>query len=147
MIRKMLVTDFDSIYKLGKKVNLNYVKLYDLEEIINDESQKIYVYTVNNTVVGFIHILVSVEEADIIDIVILNEYRRQNIGTKLINFAIAKNNLTKLNLEVRESNNGAIAFYQHLNFKKIRKIKDYYKGENAIFMIKEVTNIWKMCIY
>ena len=42
MIRKMLVTDFNSIYKLGEKVNLNYVKLYNLEEIINDESQKIF---------------------------------------------------------------------------------------------------------
>ena len=141
MIRKMLVTDFNSIYRLGKKVNLNYVKLYNLEEIINDKSQKIYVYTVNNIVVGFIHITVSFDEADIIDIVILDECRRQNIGTKLINFVIAQNSLKKLNLEVRESNNGAIAFYQHLNFKKIRKIKDYYKGENAIFMIKEVTNI------
>ena len=141
MIRKMLITDFESIYKLGQKINSNYVKLYNLEEVINDGSQKIYVYIINTIVVGFIHIAVSFDEADIIDIVILDEYRRQNIGTELINFAIAENNLLKLNLEVRESNTDAIAFYQHLNFKKIRKIKHYYNGEDALFMIKEVTNI------
>lgn len=147
MIRKIDINDFESIYNLGQTVNSNYINLYNLNDIINDGNQKIYVYIIEKKVVAFVHITVSFEEADIVDIVVLERFRHQNIGTKLINFVIVENNLSKLNLEVRESNAIAIAFYQKLEFKIIRKIKKYYRNEDALFMVKEVKNKWKMYIF
>ena len=53
MIRKMLPSDYNSIYKLGAQLNINYAKLNKLDDIVNDNNQKVYVYIINNNVVGF----------------------------------------------------------------------------------------------
>ena len=138
MIRKMLPKDFADIYKLGEVLNERYTSLYKLNDVINDNNQKVYVYDVNDNVVSFLHLTISFDEADIIDIITNKKYRNQGIGTALINHAIEENKLMKINLEVRESNVNAIKFYEQLNFKTIRKIKKYYNNEDAFFMVKEI---------
>ena len=138
MIRKMLPSDYNSIYKLGAQLNINYEKLNKLDDIVNDNNQKVYVYIINNNVVGFLHITSSFDEADIVDIITSKEYRNHGIGNSLISYAIKDNNLKKINLEVRESNKIAIEFYQKMNFKKVRIIKKYYGTEDAFFMVKEI---------
>lgn len=138
MIRKMLPNDYNSIYKLGAQLNINYSKLNKLDDIVNDNNQKVYVYIINNNVVGFLHITISFDEADIVDIITSEEYRNHGIGNSLISYAIKDNNLKKINLEVRESNKIAIEFYQKMNFKKVRIIKKYYGTEDAFFMLKEI---------
>lgn len=138
MIRKMLPSDYNSIYKLGAQLNINYSKLNKLDDIVNDNNQKVYVYIINNNVVGFLHITISFDEADIVDIITSEEYRNHGIGNSLISYAIKDNNLKKINLEVRESNKIAIEFYQKMNFKKVRIIKKYYGTEDAFFMVKEI---------
>lgn len=138
MIRKMLPSDYNSIYKLGAQLNINYEKLNKLDDIVNDNNQKVYVYIINNNVVGFLHITISFDEADIIDIITSKEYRNHGIGNSLISYTIKDNNLKKINLEVRESNKIAIEFYQKMNFKKVRIIKKYYGTEDAFFMVKEI---------
>ena len=138
MIRKMLPSDYNSIYKLGAQLNINYAKLNKLDDIVNDNNQKLYVYIINNNVVGFLHITISFDEADIVDIITSEEYRNHGIGNSLISYAIKDNNLKKINLEVRESNKIAIEFYQKMNFKKVRIIKKYYGTEDAFFMVKEI---------
>ena len=138
MIRKMLPSDYSLIYKLGSQLNINYAKLNKLDDIINDNNQKVYVYIINNNVVGFLHITISFDEADIVDIITSEEYRNHGIGNSLISYAIKDNNLKKINLEVRESNKIAIEFYQKMNFKKVRIIKKYYGSEDAFFMVKEI---------
>ncbi len=138
MIRKMLPSDYNSIYKLGAQLNINYAKLNKLDDIVNDNNQKVYVYIINNNVVGFLHITISFDEADIVDIITSEEYRNHGIGNSLISYAIKDNNLKKINLEVRESNKIAIEFYKKMNFKKVRIIKKYYGTEDAFFMVKEI---------
>lgn len=138
MIRKMLPSDYSLIYKLGAQLNINYAKLNKLDDIINDNNQKVYVYIINNNIVGFLHITISFDEADIVDIITSKEYRNHGIGNSLISYAIKDNNLKKINLEVRESNKIAIEFYQKMNFKKVRIIKKYYGSEDAFFMVKEI---------
>lgn len=138
MIRKMLPSDYNFIYKLGAQLNINYAKLNKLDDIVNDNNQKVYVYIINNNVVGFLHITISFDEADIVDIITSEEYRNHGIGNSLISYAIKDNNLKKINLEVRESNKIAIEFYQKMNFKKVRIIKKYYGTEDAFFMVKEI---------
>lgn len=138
MIRKMLPNDYNSIYKLGAQLNINYAKLNKLDDIVNDNNQKVYMYIINNNVVGFLHITISFDEADIVDIITSEEYRNHGIGNSLISYAIKDNNLNKINLEVRESNKIAIEFYQKMNFKKVRIIKKYYGTEDAFFMVKEI---------
>ena len=104
--------------------------------MLADKNQKIYGYYKNNIILGFIHLTISFDEADIVDINIQKDFRNQGLGSSMINYALCTNNLKKLNLEVRENNINAIKFYEKLGFVKVRTIKNYYGNENAFFMIK-----------
>ena len=68
-------------------------------------------------------------------------YQGQKIGTKLIddfkNY-LKSNNISNIKVIASSKNLNAIKFYQHLNFKIIRKIKKYYNNEDAFFMVKEI---------
>ena len=74
-----------------------------------------------------------------IDYIIVDEkYRNHGIATKLLNYVIENNNISNINLEVRESNVIAINFYEKNGFKKAAIRKNYYKNEDAILMIKKI---------
>lgn len=136
MIKEIDIGDKQSIYTLGKELNPKYISLYDIDEILKDKNQIIYGYYEDNNIIGFIHLTISFDEADIINVIVQKQYRNQGIGSSLISHSIKENKLQKLNLEVKESNNNAIKFYENLGFKKIRIIKNYYGNENAFFMVK-----------
>ena len=136
MIKEIDIGDKQSIYTLGKELNPKYISLYDIDEILKDKSQIIYGYYEDNNIIGFIHLTISFDEADIINVIVQKQYRNQGIGSSLISHSIKENKLQKLNLEVKESNNNAIKFYENLGFKKIRIIKNYYGTEYAFFMVK-----------
>lgn len=136
MIKEIDIGDKQSIYTLGKELNPKYISLYDIDEILKDKNQIIYGYYEDNNIIGFIHLTISFDEADIVNVIVQKQYRNQGIGSSLISHSIKENKLQKLNLEVKESNNNAIKFYENLGFKKIRIIKNYYGNENAFFMVK-----------
>ena len=136
MIRKMLPSDYNSIYKLGAQLNINYAKLNKLDDIVNDNNQKVYVYIINNNVVGFLHITISFDEADIVDIITSEEYRNHGIGNSLISYAIKDNNLKKINLEVSSINDVAIKLYKKWGFKQVGCRKNYYSNSDGLLFSK-----------
>ena len=76
---------------------------------------------------------------EILKIGVMPEYRRKKLGTALIEHAsTAAEDCPdkKIILEVRQSNTGAIAFYENHGFKTDGIRKNYYKNptENAILM-------------
>lgn len=139
MIRKIELSDQDYYYKLGEYLNFDFKKLFNLDEIINKKYNYLYVYEENNQVQGFIHLQQSFEEADIINIVVNKANRNKHIATLLIDYAINKNNLKILNVEVR-TKNPAVDFYKKLDFIIYRTINNYYENDNAYFMKKVITN-------
>ena len=92
---------------------------------------------------GFIEFSYIFENADIIDLEVLEKFKRQGIATKLIlemeNF-LKQQNVTSIFLEVRKTNEPAIKLYEKLNFKVIDVRKDYYSKPacDAIVMIKNL---------
>ena len=95
----------------------------------------------NERIIGVITYSIAGDTADIEDVVVDKNYRRKGVATSLVNAVIEsvkQKNATKLFLEVREKNQGAIAFYKTQNFVEINRRKNYYPdGENAIVMVKE----------
>lgn len=140
MIRLINKTDYVDYYELGKELNDNFNKLFNLDDILLKDYNKIYVFIDKSKVVGFIHIQVSFDEADIINIAVDKNYRCQHIGSELISYVITDNNLKCLNLEVR-TKNPAVKFYEKEGFKIIRTISNYYDNDNAYFMKKVISMI------
>ena len=135
MIRDININDKDIYYKLGHELNADFSTLFDLDKELSNKYNKIYVYELNNKIIGFIHVLISFDSADIINIIIDSKYRKKGYAKELIDYTVNKNNLKELNIEVRKSNE-AVNFYLKLGFKTIREIPNYYHNENAYFMKK-----------
>ena len=136
-----MIIEFDKkylfdIYKLGSLLNHNYSQLYD-EKSLDSDVNKTFLYVINDKLIGFIHIQDLIDEIDIINIVIDNNYRRKGYASKLIEHVISYANSKKIILEVSENNINAINLYKKYNFNEINRRKGYYNGVDAITMEKK----------
>lgn len=105
--------------------------------IISDFT-KIYTYTVNNKIVGFLVFDIIYEKCEIIDIYINKNYRRRNIAFELISEIQNDFNIENITLEVSTDNIMAINLYKKLSFREVSIRKKYYKDSDAILMLKEI---------
>ena len=93
-------------------------------------------------VVGYAGLQVVLDEGYIANIAVFPEHRRKGVAGQLLqvfmNFAEA-NRLAFLTLEVRASNQAAIALYANRGFEEVGRRKNYYEHpkEDAIIMTKE----------
>lgn len=124
------------VYKLGMLLNRNYEKLYN-EESLNKGVNKTFLYIVNDEIIGFLHIQDLVDEIDVINIVINEDYRRKGYASRLIEYVIKYANTKKIVLEVSNHNISAINLYKKYDFKEINRRKGYYNGIDAIIMEKK----------
>lgn len=107
-----------------------------IEVIELDNFKKKFSYNINNKEVGYIIIEEVIDFVNIVDVLTIDEYRRQGIATKLFNYIISlnKDKDVKYMLEVREDNEPAINLYKKLGFNSIHIRKKYYKNCDAIIM-------------
>ena len=97
-----------------------------------------------DTVVGYVGSQSVLGEADMMNLAVLPDYRRQGIGKKLVLTLIdelQKKSIHSLTLEVRVSNVSALALYNKLGFFEVGIRPNYYSypKENAMILRKE----WK----
>lgn len=93
----------------------------------------------DNIIVGYIIFWIRFQnEGHIISIAVDENYRRKEVGTKLVETALKifkRYNITQIKLEVRKSNIGAIEFYKDMGFAEKEVLKDYYEDfEDAVLM-------------
>jgi len=91
------------------------------------------------TIAGFVIFHVAAGVSEIYNIAVDSSYARQGIGRRLLASAIeeSKNRkATRVVLEVRKSNSGAIQFYDEFHFHVIGERKNYYSNpiEDAFVM-------------
>lgn len=94
------------------------------------------------TVVGYIGSQISFGEADMMNLAVRQEYRRQQMGEQLVRRLIKclrARGVTSLSLEVRASNQPAIALYEKLGFAAVGCRRGYYRNprEDGLIYRKE----------
>lgn len=134
MIRLANKNDLNKINEIGLQIKEDFNKKYDIENFLNLDYGKIYVYEENESVIGFIQLEEHYEILDIINIAVDKDNHNKNIGTKLIEFSTKDTKAEKIMLEVRESNISAIKLYEKNGFVEINRRKKYYGNEDAIIM-------------
>lgn len=136
MIRHFLESDFEAIYKLGNEISDNFSKTNNLKEIFKDKFTKILVYEKDNEVVGFLMYIELEDTVDILDIIVEEECRKQNIASCLMDYMISelKDSVKLITLEVRKSNTPAIKLYEKFGFGIVNIRKSYYDNEDAYLM-------------
>lgn len=111
------------------------------DSMMNDKVTTLFTATVSNETVGYICLFHLFEEGELLNIAVSPDYRKQGIAQQLINkmFELFKQkDITRITLEVRESNNNAKNLYIKNGFKAIGIRKNYYTSptENGIVMEK-----------
>lgn len=112
--------------------------LNQLSDELNSTNSTFFVAKIDKEIVGFGGIKTILDESEIMNIAIKNNFRRQGIGKllleKLINYAQSLN-IEKIHLEVNENNFPAISLYKKFNFIEDGRRKNYYNNsEDAILM-------------
>jgi [ribosomal protein S18]-alanine N-acetyltransferase len=82
----------------------------------------------------------AADEFEILNLAVGNEFRRRGVGTKLVTAALEDAQFAgarQVFLEVRASNEGAIALYARLRFRVCGRRLNYYRGptEDAVLMV------------
>ncbi len=96
-----------------------------------------------DSIIGYCTIIASFETADLCNIAVKEDYRKQHIAEMIFEYAVKKcraKSVERILLEVRESNTPAILFYDKIHFEKIGMRKNYYSNpsENALILQKDI---------
>lgn len=137
MVREFKIDDLEQIMKIWLNENIkahNFIpKNYweDNYEYVKEilPNAKIYVYEINNKIVGF----VGIEEQYIEGIFVDSKHQNDGVGKELIN-QVKKENLN-LKLSVYEKNTNAIKFYKKQGFEIIEKNIDSDTNEYEYTMV------------
>ena len=84
---------------------------------------------------GFVYFWTVVDEIQIMDIGVLPQFRRQGVGSKLMQrlMGLAAEKNQRITLEVRSGNKSAIHLYEKLGFANVGLRRAYYDdGEDAV---------------
>lgn len=98
------------------------------------------VAVIEDVAVAYMGMWILADEGHITNVAVGPSYRRRGIAGTLIDHFIAlaeERNLRLMTLEVRESNESAIALYEKKGFVPVGRRKKYYENvEDAILMTK-----------
>ena len=141
MVSKIEINELERFNELGLIVNSNFSKVYDLNKINDSQYDDVYGYYIDTKLVAFIHITKLYETMDVVNIVVDNEYRKQGIATKLLDYVVGLyDDIDNVMLEVNENNVAAISLYKKNGFEVISKRNNYYGSDAALIMKRVVEN-------
>lgn len=140
MIRKMVLSDLEAVYKLEEKC-FSVPWTYDAfkGELTSNLLARYLVILHENKIVGYGGVWYIVDEGHITNIAVDPDYRKKGLGQRLvaemINQAI-KNGIHQMTLEVRKSNIPAIHLYEKMGFEIAGVRPKYYTDnhEDALIM-------------
>ncbi len=110
-----------------------------IEYDVGFNSDALYVVALDKgRVIGFTGMHVVIDEGHIMNMAVLDEYRKQGIGQKLLEalFELAPEEVRSYTLEVRETNLAAKNLYKKLGFYGVGIRRAYYTNpvEDALIM-------------
>ncbi len=111
-----------------------------LSELKKDSSYK-FVAVENDEVIGYAVMSCVLDEGSLLDIAVDENHRRKGVANSLLESLEKRadeQGLSFITLEVRASNQNAIAFYEKSGFEVVATRKNYYSKpiEDAILMTK-----------
>lgn len=131
MIREMTFSDIPALYSIELATQLAPWNQETFEKCLQAKCQGWVVIDSKDHIIGFIIVLMQIGECHILNLCVDPTTQRQGLGTQLLTHALtnAKEKGMKLAyLEVRCSNENAIALYKKKGFTKIGERKGYYSA-------------------
>ncbi len=102
------------------------------EEIKNNPFAKVLIYVESKKVIGYLYYSDIYDRIEINNFEVLKDFRRQKIGSSLLEKLISKDK--NITLEVKEDNIAAINIYKKYGFEQVAIREKYYKDKDGILM-------------
>ena len=122
--------------------NFSSIYSYDInDDFSNNSFTKYFIYMDNCNIIGFVNYYEMYERFEIVNIFVEPSYRRQKIGSRLVEKVIDCGNekeIENITLEVRCDNEAAIGLYEKYDFKQVAIRSKYYKGIDGILMERKM---------
>lgn len=120
-------------------LNLNkFLRDNNINKPITSPFSRDVIYVDKERIIGFLNYSVMYEKAEINMIYVLDEFRRNGIGSKLLDYALKKCKICEnVTLEVRKDNICAISLYKKFGFKEVAIRQNYYGSVDGVLMVKE----------
>lgn len=139
---RMNASHVDAIAELEKRCFSDPWSVNSITSELNNPLSLWLVAMDGETVAGYVGSQSVLGWADMMNIAVAPEYRRQGVGEKLILELIRQlqaEKVTCLTLEVRASNEPAIGLYEKLGFVQVGLRPNYYHNpkEDALILRKE----------
>lgn len=104
---------------------------------------------INEKVIGFLNGSYVIDEAELMNIAVSREHRRDGIAGALIESfenRLSEKGVNTVYLEVRESNFPAKKLYEKYGYIQIGLRKNYYRSpdENAVLMMKKLEHVLRL---
>ena len=142
MINQVTIDNIDGVKELQSIFNVVFKQKDELMRTLTANPYvKMYTYSVNEKVVGFIEYSRIYDRYELDNMYVLEEYRNKGIASCLISFMIEmaqKDNIKNITLEVRIDNNIALTLYEKYGFVKKAIRHNYYGDCDGILMEKEM---------
>lgn len=143
-VRNMVETDLDAIAKLEAAT---FTDAWTAKSIYDTFCQKqAFIVTAENEgkVAGYCIVYFVLDEGEIARIAVDTSCRRQGVGCKILNQVnqiCVEKGITRLMLDVRESNESARKFYLSYGFQEDGIRKNFYDmpKEHAVLMSKDIS--------
>jgi [ribosomal protein S18]-alanine N-acetyltransferase len=115
------------------------------EEALGDTAEmtgvSAYISERDSTISGIVIGRRVLDEAEVLNLAVEEGMRRQGEGCALVKKLLERffeQRVSRVFLEVRESNAGAIAFYKRLGFRAVGARKDYYQAPSEAAVVMEL---------
>ena len=144
IIREMKPEDVPAIAELEKQC---FSAPWSENMIISSLENRLscwLVAEIEGAIAGYVGSEAVLDSADMMNIAVAPEFRRQGVGAALVNGLVSRlqsKSVSFLLLEVRVSNVPAITLYERLGFEQVGRRPRYYRNprEDALIMRKELT--------
>lgn len=143
IISPMKVGDIESVVQLERQIFKNPWDLSAYEQdLVNNPCSYLYVLKYGDILIGYIDFWITFDSATLCKIGIDPKYQGRHLSSLLMDKMIDELRFQKIKyitLEVRSSNQKAIALYNKYGFYFETLKKQYYAdGEDALYLVKEV---------
>ena len=138
-IRRATVADVTAIAAIERTCFSDPWTVGGIAETIQYGTARAFVAVDSTGVAGYVMARISGEEAEILNLAVLPKVRRRGLARQLLTTglaALAESKVAEVYLEVRQSNDAAIALYQGFGFRPVGLRSDYYRNprEDALVL-------------
>lgn len=114
--------------------DVSYVNTLSNYKVSLNTFNHLLVYEIDDKIVGFLDYSKMYEKMEINYIYVIEQYRKNHIGSSLLEYMISCNEFENITLEVNINNISAINLYKKFNFEVVATREKYYNGVDAYLM-------------